>query len=55
MKLEKAGKIKSKPDVSVLQEFFDAPAVKSVTIDGKTVDSKFNPQTVESRFPCPKS
>lgn len=52
--LPKAGTNTTKPDVSLLQEFFDAPPVKSVKIDGKTVKSKFNPVTVSSKFPCAK-
>jgi hypothetical protein len=53
--LPKAGSNTSGPDKNLLQEFFDAPAVKEVQIDGKTVKSKFNPVTVPSKFPCAKS
>lgn len=43
--------VKGKPDVSVLQAFFDAPSVASVKIDGKTIDSKYNPQEIPCHDP----
>lgn len=49
--LPKAGTNTTKPDVSLLQEFFDAPPVKEVTINGKVVKSKFNPVHIQPRFP----
>lgn len=52
MKLEKAGTNTTGPDEQILMtQLVDKPPVKSVIIDGKTVDSKFNPVTVPSKFP----
>jgi hypothetical protein len=53
MVIEKAGFLNgTKPgaDKQVLEEFFGNTSPASVTIDGKTVQSRFNPVTVPSRF-----
>lgn len=53
MIIEKAGFLNgTKPgaDTQVLEEFFGCTSPNSVTVDGKTVLSKFNPVKVPSRF-----
>lgn len=51
MVIEKAGSNTAGPDENLLMTYVDAPPIKSVTVDGKTVESKFNPVTVPSKFP----
>jgi hypothetical protein len=53
MVIEKAGFLNgTKPhaDKQVLEEFFGNTSPNSVTVDGKTVLSRFNPVKVPSRF-----
>ena len=50
--LPKAAAYAHKPDVSVLQEFFDEKPDGSVNIDGKTVKSRFNPIEEPSKYNC---
>ena len=58
MIIEKAGFLNgTEPhaDSQVLEEFFGPTSPNSVTVDGKTVESRFNPVDVPSRFnpACP--
>ncbi len=53
MIIEKAGFLngtKPGPDKQVLEEFFGNTNPTSVTVDGKTIQSRFNPVKVPSRF-----
>lgn len=47
--LGKAATVGKGPDVSLLQEFFDAKPVESVKAGGKTVLSKFNPTCTKGK------
>lgn len=49
--LPKAGNYGTGPDKNLLMtDLVCKPPVKSVTIDGKTVESRFNPVAIKSRY-----